>query len=388
MSSRPLSRRTLLAVVGLGGVEALLAACSGAASPQAVVTSTSTSTVVAAPQTGTSGSAALPSGASSAGPTTAGGIAASTAQSDAASSEAQSSAAQSTAVQSSPAQSSTGASSSTAPSNTSPAVPTGTPVHVRLYQSDGRTYGVGLPIIVYLSQKITDGKPFASATKVTVDGVAVAGAWYFQKSGIYPGYPLEAHYRLENYWPAHAAINLDLPVKGLSAGTGLVFDDSLTLKMSTGAKNITTVDGATERLRLTTDGVAKFDFPVSLGKASTPTFTGTKVVMERDKIERMVGTTPGDEYDLQVPWSVRLTNSGEFIHAASWNGGNIGQRSTSNGCTNLNVDDAQRYFNFATIGDVAVYVNTGGGAMPVWDGYGDWNLSWAQWKRGGSVATS
>jgi len=82
-----------------------------------------------------------------------------------------------------------------------------------------------------------------------------------------------------------------------------------------------------------------------LGKASTPTFTGTKVLMERDKVKRIVGTTPGDEYDLQVPWSVRLTNSGEFIHAASWNGGNIGQRSTSNGCTNLNLDAAQQYFS-------------------------------------------
>ncbi len=245
-----------------------------------------------------------------------------------------------------------------------------------------------MPIIAYLSKKITDGKLFAKATSVTVNGVPAAGAWYFQKSAIYPGYPLEAHYRTEQYWPAHAEIALDLPIKGLSAGNGLTFDDSVTLKMNTGAANITTVDGATERLKLTTDGAAKFDFPVSLGKASTPTFTGTKVLMEKDKIERMVGTTPGDLYDLQVPWSVRLTNSGEFIHAASWNGGNIGQRSTSNGCTNLNVDDAQAYFTFARIGDVAVYTNTGGGPMPVWDGYGDWNLPWSTWKQGGSVATS
>jgi len=376
MSSRPLSRRTLLAVVGLGGVEALLAACGGSTSSQTVVTMTSTSTVDAVPSVGASGPAILPSAAPSTASATAAGTAGSSAQSGAPSSAVPSSAAASSAAPpSSPA------------STTSSAAPTGAPVHVRLYQSDGRTYGVGMPIIAYLSKKITDGKSFATATKVTVNGVPAAGAWFFQKSGTRRGYPLEAHYRLEGYWPAHATIALDLPIQGLSAGTGLVFNDSLTLKMNTGAKNITTVDGATERLTLTTDGAVKLDFPVSLGKASTPTFTGTKVLMERDKVKRMVGTTPGDLYDLQVPWSVRLTNSGEFIHAASWNGGNIGQRSTSNGCTNLNVVAAHQYFNFAKIGDVAVYVNTGGAPMPVWDGYGDWNLSWAQWKSGGSVST-
>jgi len=340
-------------------------------------------TVGAGASSGAAGSAVSPAAASSSASATAAGTGLSSAPPAVASSAASSSAAPSSGTASSGA-----ASSPSAAPTMSSAAPSGAPVHVRLYQSDGRTYGVGMPIIAYLSKKITDGKPFATATKVTVNGVQATGAWFFQKSGTRPGYPLEAHYRLEGYWPAHATIALDLPLKGLSAGTGLVFNDSLTLKMNTGAKNITTVDGATERLTLTTDGAVKFRFPVSLGKAATPTFTGTKVLMERDKVKRMVGTTPGDLYDLQVPWSVRLTNSGEFIHAASWNGGNIGQRSTSNGCTNLNVDAAQQYFNFAKIGDVAVYVNTGGAPMPVWDGYGDWNLPWTQWTSGGSVPTS
>jgi lipoprotein-anchoring transpeptidase ErfK/SrfK len=256
-------------------------------------------------------------------------------------------------------------------------------VHVRLLQGDGDTYGVGMPLIAYVSAMITDAKAFTQATTVTVNGAPAAGAWYFEKSAIYPGYPLEAHYRLQEYWPAHAAISLDLPINGLSAGTGFVFDNDLTLRMLTGPRNITTVDGATERLVTTSDGKPVFDFPVSLGKASTPTFTGTKIVMELDKVERMIGTTPGDRYNLLVPWSVRLTNSGEFIHSASWNGGNIGQRSTSNGCTNLNVAAAQQYFGFAKIGDVATYTNTGGTVMPVWDGYGDWNMSWATWQQGG-----
>jgi lipoprotein-anchoring transpeptidase ErfK/SrfK len=264
---------------------------------------------------------------------------------------------------------------------------TGQPVHVRLYQSDGATYGVGIPIIAYLSGTITDARAFAGATRVTVNGSPAQGAWYFQKSALYKDYPVEAHYRLEDYWPAHASIHLDLPVKGLTAGTGLVFDNSLTLDMSTGPANISKIDGATERMVVSSDGQQVFSFPVSLGKASTPTFGGVKVVMAKTRVEHMVSNTPGNVYDLQVPWSVRITNSGEFIHAATWNGGNIGQRSTSHGCTNLNEADAHHFFDFAQVGDVTVYTNTGGPTMPSWDGYGDWNLSWSTWQSGGLVPT-
>jgi lipoprotein-anchoring transpeptidase ErfK/SrfK len=283
----------------------------------------------------------------------------------------------------SPASSSGASGPATAPS-AAPSTPSGKPVHVRFLEGDGSTWGVGMPVIAYLSAKITDAKPFAAATTVTVNGAPAQGGWYFEKSATYSGYPLEAHYRTENYWPAHAKIHLDLAAKGQSAGPGLVFDNSLTLDMSTGPANISKIDGKTERMTVTSDGTQKFSFPVSLGKAGTPTFSGTKIVMEKDRIQRMTG--PG--YDLKVPWSVRITNSGEFVHSASWNGGNIGQRSTSHGCTNLNVSDAQHYYNFAQIGDVTEYTNTGGPTMPSWDGYGDWNLSWTTWQGGGVLRTS
>ncbi|GAA0576492.1 hypothetical protein GCM10010172_71590 [Paractinoplanes ferrugineus] len=265
-----------------------------------------------------------------------------------------------------------------------PATPAGKPVHVRLLEGDGTTWGVGMPIIAYLSKKITDAHAFTAASAVTVNGQPAGGAWFFQKSAIYPGYPLEAHYRTEKYWPAHAKIHLDLTTKGQPAGTGLVFDNSLSLDMNTGPANVSKVDGKTERMVVTSDGKPVFTFPVSLGKASTPTFGGTKVVMEKDKVQRMTG--PG--YDLKVPWSVRITNSGEFFHSASWNGGNIGQRSTSHGCANLNVGDAQKFFDFTQVGDVAVFTGTGGPTMPSWDGYGDWNLAWKTWKAGGALKTA
>jgi lipoprotein-anchoring transpeptidase ErfK/SrfK len=276
-----------------------------------------------------------------------------------------------------------------APAGSAPptsAAPTGAPVHVRLYERDGGTYGVGMPIIAYLTAQIANSQAFSNATKVTVNGTAAQGAWYFQKSAIYSDYPVEAHYRLADYWPAHAQIRMDLPVKGLPGGPGFVFDNSLTLDISTGPRNVSMIDGHAERMVVTSDNNQVFSFPVSLGKATAPTFSGVKVVMEKDEVKEMISTDPNDPWDLKVPWSVRVTNSGEFIHSASWNGGNIGVRSTSHGCTNLTVADAQKFFAFAQIGDVAVYTNTGGSTMPSWDGYGDWNLDWSSWQAGGLIS--
>lgn len=291
----------------------------------------------------------------------------------------------------------TSGSASVSASPSPSATPDARPVHVSLLQGDGGEYGVGMPIIAYVNRAVTDAEAFDKATQVTVNGKVATGAWYWQKSGR-PGQTLEAHYRLKDYWPPNAQIRLKLPVKGRPAGPGLAYDDSLTLSIRTGDAHLSSVDCAAERMSVTSNGTTVRTMPVSCGKATTPTYTGTKLVMQRgeqvpgsDKLRadgtvRMVSTNPADPYDLLVPWSLRLTNSGEYAHAASWNGGNIGIRSTSNGCTNLNVNDAKWFYQFSQIGDVLTYVNSGGTRMPSWDGYGDWNLPWTLWQAGGVVA--
>lgn len=267
-------------------------------------------------------------------------------------------------------------------SATSAQTPPPKPIHVSLLESDGVVYGVGMPIIAWFDRAPTDAAAFTKAVTATVAGRPAGGAWYWEKSG-HQGAAVEAHYRPEHYWPAHAKIRMNAPLKGVSAGRGLAYDDSLTLAISTGAANSAAVDGHTERMTVTSDGKKLFSFPVSLGAADHPTYRGTKIVMEKNRVEEMK-SSPGEPfYDLNVPWSVRLTNSGEFVHAASWNGGNIGVRSTSHGCTNLNVDAAKQYFQFAQLGDVFTYTDTGGPTMPSWDGYGDWNVAWSAWQAGG-----
>ncbi|MBN9609058.1 MAG: hypothetical protein BGO26_14360 [Actinobacteria bacterium 69-20] len=309
------------------------------------------------------------------------GAASSSTSGSADTSGAQTGTASSTIVSSSP-------STSTAPAQ---------PVHVSTFEADGSTYGVGMAVVVLFSAAPTDAAAFEKATTVTVNGQPATGAWFWQKPTV-PGYQLEALYREQKYWPAHSQIAVNMPVQGLSAGDGLVYDDSLTLTFNIGAAHISQVNNAQHMMTVTSDGQVVKNLPVSLGSASTPTYDGVKVVMEKGSVDPKthkplpdgtveMKTEPGDPhpYDVMVPWSVRITNSGEFIHAASWNTGNIGSRNTSHGCTNLDVGDAEWFYNFSIPGDVVEYpgANKTGTMQPSWDGWGWWNMPWSEWTNGG-----
>lgn len=249
-----------------------------------------------------------------------------------------------------------------------------THVHVSSFEGDGQTYGVGLPVILRFDKKVTDASALRKATTVTVNGKPAHGAWYFETSEA--GYAMEGHYRADDPWPAHATIHVDAPLKDVSAGKGRAYDDDLTLTFRTGDVHVTTVygSGAHPHMVVTSNGRTVRTLPVSLGSADHPTYAGTKVVEEFDRYENMGGT--------EVPWSVRVTNSGEFLHEAAWNS-NIGDLNTSHGCTNLRVGDAEWFYHFSLIGDLVKYPDAPGPTQQVWDGIGDWNVSWGEWQQGG-----
>jgi lipoprotein-anchoring transpeptidase ErfK/SrfK len=248
-------------------------------------------------------------------------------------------------------------------------------VHAGFFEADGHTYGVGMPIIMRFSKSVTDRATFVSAVTVQVDGAPAHGFWDWEPSPA-PGWAMEAHYRTAHFWPAHSDITVDAPLKGLSAGPGKAFDDSLTLSMRIGAAHISTVSASATapHMVVRSDGAVVRRLPVSLGAAATPTYRGVKVVEEFDHVEDMEGTP--------VYWSVRMTNSGEFVHAAPWNS-QIGRANLSHGCTNLSTVDAAWFYRFSRLGDVVLYPNAPGPVMNPTDGFGDWNVPWRQWRTGG-----
>lgn len=264
-----------------------------------------------------------------------------------------------------------------APTTTAkPRVALGQPVHVSSVEADGGLYGVGMPLVIRFSRSPTSKFAFEKAARVTVNGRPAAGAWFWEKPFADSG--VEAHYRPQGFWPADTKIHVSLPLNEVGAGRGLSFANNLTLDYGIGAYHYSVVDAKSLRMRVYDNGKVVRIVKVSLGKASTPTTSGIKVVLERDRVQHMSG--PG--YSEDVPWSVRITDSGEFVHAASWNN-HIGSRSTSHGCTNLATADANWFYRFSRVGDVVTYPNAPGKLMPSWDGFGDWNIDWSTWTVGG-----
>lgn len=267
-------------------------------------------------------------------------------------------------------------------------------VHVTALESDGSTYGIGMPIVLYFRPMPRDPSAFEHAVSVTVDGRPAGGAWYWEQPDRdeVRRHIVEAHYRPPAYWPADSQVHVAIPIGGLSAGPGLTYSNRLTsLNFRIGDAHVSTVDASTLTMRVTSNGQLAQTFEVSLGKAATPTYNGVKVVMQKGEDDpgtghlRPNGTVlmSGPHYTGDaVQWSVRITRDGEYVHAAPWNGV-IGQRSTSNGCTNLHTADARWFYNFSQLGDVVEYRGTDGTLMPHDDGLGDWNVPWPQWQQGG-----
>ncbi|MGI8679730.1 MAG: L,D-transpeptidase [Jatrophihabitans sp.] len=270
-------------------------------------------------------------------------------------------------------------------SSAKPTAPPAQRVHIQTLNSDGATYGVGMPVIAFFSRKFTTAAALQKATVATVNGAPVKGAWYFEYSSGGKG-PIEGHFRPQAYWPAHSKVHIGIPAKGVVAGKNEVFDNSLTLDFSIGARHISTVDNSTHKMTVTSDGKTYGTFPVSLGASDTPTKSGIKVIMEKGRDISMRG--PG-YYDAHVKFTQRLTYGGEYLHSAPWNVSNIDNGvNSSNSCTNLRPSDAEQLYSYLHVGDVVTYPNANGSGMTLGEGYGDWNIQWSEWQNGGAVTTS
>jgi lipoprotein-anchoring transpeptidase ErfK/SrfK len=245
------------------------------------------------------------------------------------------------------------------------------------------TVGVGQPISVTFDEDVADRAAVERQLRVT-STPAVTGSWSWLSDRT-------VHYRPEQYWPAHTHVAVDVDVYGVDVGDGIRGQESEHVEFDVGAKRVAVVDAAELVLRLYVDDQLVKTMPTSLGKNSSPTPTGTYVVMQQSRNYTMRSASYGvpldapGGYETPVEYASRLSNSGIFVHGAPWSVGDQGRRNVSHGCLNVSVADAGWFYSNFGRGDV-VEVTGAGGRLDVTDGFGDWNASWAEWQAGSALA--
>jgi L,D-transpeptidase catalytic domain len=95
------------------------------------------------------------------------------------------------------------------------------------------------------------------------------------------------------------------------------------------------------------DGKLFAHWPISSGKPGDETPNGTYLTIEKANPVDMVG--PG--YNIEVPWSVCFTWSGDYLHDAYLSVGDQGFTNVSHGCVNMSPADAETFYKMAAPGD-------------------------------------
>lgn len=255
-------------------------------------------------------------------------------------------------------------------------------VKARLNVADGETYGVAMPIAVDFSAPVTDKAAVERRLTVTTSQ-PVEGAWAWLSD-------TSVHWRPRAYFPAHTQVTVSVPAYGVELGGGAYGRNDVTSTFTIGRQYILRGDTREFTLKGFQDGQQVGQWNASYGLDSDPrrvTRSGVHVAMTKHAKYLMNSETFGYS-DFPVSWAVRISNNGEFTHAAPWSASAQGRRNVSHGCVNLSMADAKAVYEAVITGD-PVEITGSGQQLGKRDGnYYDWTLSWEEWTAKSALAAS
>ncbi|WP_461000575.1 L,D-transpeptidase [Streptomonospora sediminis] len=246
------------------------------------------------------------------------------------------------------------------------------------FPTSGQTVGVGMPVIVNFDMPVENKAQVENSMEVTseepVDG---AWNWFGGKTAVF---------RPQEYWEPDQEITVDMRLAGVQASDGVYGIENHQLNFEVGREQISTIDDNNHTMTVERNGETIKNFPISNGRGDIRKYTTTSGVhLTMEKYEHLVmdSSTMGipvdsaEGYKLDVDYAVRFSNSGEFTHAAPWNG-QLGVSNESHGCTNMSNADAKWFYQESMMGDPLVIEGTDR-QLEVDNGWGYWQRSWEDW---------
>ena len=247
-----------------------------------------------------------------------------------------------------------------------------------IYPLKGSHVGIGMPVVLTFDVPVKNKREFEKNLHVK-SSPAQVGTWHWYSSK-------EVRYRPKNFWKPGTKVSVTADINGLYAGDGIYGQNSARTNFTVGRSQITKINLSSDVARVYRNGKLARTIFVSGGKPGWQTRSGTKLIMDKLYVTRMTNTMIGarEEYSLRVKYAMRITSSGEFLHAAPWNAGYFGRSNASHGCVGMSTANAAWLFSRTLIGDPVITTGSSRG-MEYGNGYSDWNISYAKYKKGSAL---
>lgn len=251
-----------------------------------------------------------------------------------------------------------------------------------LYISSNQTYGVAMPVVVEFTSNVPQSARAAIQSRLFIKTTPEqVGAWSWIS-------PKQVMYRGKEYWKTGTTIEVRAALEGLPIGDGRYGDADRKATMHIAKDSIELItDDSTHMMTVKQNGEVIKTIPVSLGKDSTPSSSGTMVIMQKYTHTVFDTTTDPDatdRYRVEVDYAQRLTWGGEFIHSAPWSTGDQGKRNVSHGCTNVSPANAKWLFDLTRIGDPYTVKGTSR-KLAAGNGFTAWRVDWDEYVKGSAL---
>lgn len=251
----------------------------------------------------------------------------------------------------------------------------------------GELVGVGMPVVVSFDRPIKNRAEVEQALVIRTP-TSVEGAWAWRD-----GRTVE--FRPKTYWPGNITVEVAANLQGVESSEGVYGRGGLASAFSIGPSMVTKVNAVTFEAQVFRDGAVIRTIPVTTGKLGFETRSGTKLILSKERTRIMDAATGGTDrsdpeyYRLKVEYAMRVTYSGEFVHAAPWSVGSQGRANVSHGCIGMSTSNALWLYDQTLVGDV-VEVSGTGSVQNLGNGITVWNETWPSWlerSAAGSVST-
>ncbi|MDO8307145.1 MAG: Ig-like domain-containing protein [Actinomycetota bacterium] len=248
--------------------------------------------------------------------------------------------------------------------------------------------GVGMPITVTFDREIKN-KDEVERALVVYTPTPLEGAWHWNS-------PTEVQFRPKHYWPGNIEVTVGLELKGVQGAKGLYGQANKSTTFRIGPSMITKVNAQTHQAKVFRDGKKVRTIPVTSGKIGFETRSGVKVIVSKERTRVMDAATGGTEesdpeyYRIEVEYAMRVTYTGEFMHAAPWSVGSQGWANVSHGCIGMSTSNAAWLYDLTNVGDVVVVKGTSN-PQNLGNGITVWNEAWDEWlakSKAGPVMTT